>query len=545
MGCSQQENQVKIIVVSQPHGAHAEIYILLKETVADAYIVCGDLLDGPFYSVDAADSFSYLLEYFHAMKEQGAGISLKEIASNISGSPDSGLDIREKASAFLGLLERARTAMLQKYRILDNVLSTKPYVPVYSLPGCTDMDLRYTALRDRTIHKEARKAGSLVISGLGCPEVGDDALPCSRDLSDAGDEVTKLIARDVPHILALHSGYGNVNAVGDSPEGSGSEHLRLVFFSGGPGTHGVERFGPVVFVRPAAFGSSSDRESKTKTGGFFYECMFTETRLERITLKKLTGERVIDVAEYNITPDGLPGERIIDGERFRELSEGTHLLRDDDIAHVPEIRLFRDIRNFFRIHQTRETELRVERLQAALDSMVDYRDRMALDLVGSANVGLSSKSSDVDMVLYLRAGKGLDDGAFREEFERAESKLRETLGPDFDFEVIDRINLDDVNLGVLERNYDCDTTRLFVTYRSACRAVNYRVLSPLEDRLNQDKTFRQEIQEQMRSYLRMFARTSDNSKSFEKYLLRLKTSGVAIPRHLEKKINMMLQKKPG
>ncbi|PKL74111.1 MAG: hypothetical protein CVV27_22170, partial [Candidatus Melainabacteria bacterium HGW-Melainabacteria-1] len=307
--------KMKIIIVSQPRGAHAEMYVLLKETVADAYMVCGDLLDGPFYSADAADSFSSLLEYFHDIEGQGTGKSLKEIISNISGNPDSAQDIREKASVFLGLLERARTAMLQKYRILDNVFSTKPYVPVYSLPGCADMDLRYTALRDRIIHDEARQAGSLVISGLGCPEVGDDALPCCRDLLTSGDEVTKLLVRDKPHILALHGGYVNSKDQNYSLEASGGDHLRLVFFSGGSGTHSVERFGSAVFVRPAVFGAPGVGEDSTAIRGFFYECLFSETVLEKITLKKLAGERVIDVAEYDVSRDGAPLERIIDGER--------------------------------------------------------------------------------------------------------------------------------------------------------------------------------------------------------------------------------------
>jgi hypothetical protein len=43
------------------------------------------------------------------------------------------------------------------------------------------------------------------------------------------------------------------------------------------------------------------------------------------------------------------------------------------------------------------------------------------------------------------------------------------------------------------------------------------------------------------SYLRMIIQTPDNIKSFEKYLNRLKISGIAIPGYLEKKINIMLQ----
>jgi len=80
-------------------------------------------------------------------------------------------------------------------------------------------------------------------------------------------------------------------------------------------------------------------------------------------------------------------------------------------------------------------------------------------------------------------------------------------------------------------------------YRSFCRPVNYRLLAPVEDLLNRNISFRKQVEENMRSYLRVLAASSDTRKSFEKYLTRLKTAGVVIPDEMMRRIETLLQKK--
>ena len=479
---------MKLIVLSDLRGAHAAMYILLKETVADAYLVCGDLIDGPFYSAES----------------------------------NAGYGTRQSHEDDPGLSERARRSAAQKYRVLENIFSTKPYAAILAVPGPGDTDIRGSAVGARCLFGETRPAGSLIIAGIA-----SDRAATIDDIAPRG-----------PHALAVHESR--------EPEVRALSVPLLIIYGGSALPSCIGREGGTVVLRPAAFSPVLRGEEMLYDGGLFYECSFHDGALSRIILKKLVGERVIDIAEYAVHAGGSVEQRVVDGERFRAMKEARAAdLPMDDAARAPEIRLFRDIRNFLRIHQTQETEKRVELLERAIESLGDDRGRVALDLVGSANVGLSGKSSDVDMVLYLRAGCETDEDLFRKKFDAAEEGLRAALGEGFEFEVIDRIDLDRVEKSLREKDPDCDAAQLFVTYRSACRPVNYRALSPLEDLLNLDLPYRRELEERMRSYLRMFARTSDNSKSFEKYLNRLRTSGIAIPDYLEKKINLMLQKKRG
>lgn len=479
---------MKLIVLSDLRGAHAAMYILLKETIADAYLVCGDLIDGPFYSAESNADY----------------------------------DARPPHDADPGLDERARRSAAQKYRVLENIFSTKPYAEILAVPGTADREIHGAAIGARCLCGEARPAGPFLLAGIA----GD------------GPASVEGIAERGPHALAVHD--TREAAVQALP-------VPLLIIHGGSALPScIGREGGTVVLRPAAFSPVFRGDEMLYDGGLFYECSFRDKAVSRIILKKLVGERVIDIAEYTVHAGGSVEPHIIDGERFAAMKEARPIdLPMDDTARAPEIRLFRDIRNFLRIHQTQETEKRVELLERAIESLGDDRVRVALDLVGSANVGLSGKSSDVDMVLYLRAGREQDEALFRKKFDAAEERLRAALGEGFEFEVIDRIDLDSVERAIRGKDLDSDAAQLFVTYRSACRPVNYRALSPLEDLLNGDIPYRRELEERMRSYLRMFARTSDNSKSFEKYLNRLRTSGIAIPDYLEKKINLMLQKKRG
>lgn len=521
---------MKLIVLSGLRGAHAELYILLKETVADAYLVCGELLDGPFYSSDASAEFISLRNQLTGLLSEKAPLtgSLEEFASRLAEDPSAADDARDKARSFLDLGERARQSALRKYRMLENIFSTKPYTEIYTVPGNGDMDLSGTPLRERCLSGKACTVGSHLIAGTR--------------IAGCADEVTasEFLSQQRPHVLAIPEERASTARTGTIP-------LVIIFPVKSAGTSEIIREGAAVKLLPSGFGTIMQHDGLLYEGGFFYECTFRADDIARIILKKLAGERVIDIVEYFFPAGGHVEERIVDPERFAAMKESRAVdLPADDTARAPEIRLFRDIRNYFRIHQTQETERRVELLQEAIESLGDDRSRVSLDLVGSTNVGLSGKSSDVDMVLYLRAGGTvMDEISFRREFDAMEERIREKLAGAFDFEVIDRIDLDRVEAGIRDKNLDCDAAQLFVTYRSACRPVNYRALSPLEDLLNRDIPFRRELEERMRSYLRMFARTSDNSKSFEKYLNRLKTSGIAIPDYLEKKINLMLQKKRG
>ena len=112
-------------------------------------------------------------------------------------------------------------------------------------------------------------------------------------------------------------------------------------------------------------------------------------------------------------------------------------------------------------------------------------DDIAMDVVGSVNMGLSQPSSDIDFVLYLRCRRDVPGNCSAcETYQGAERIIREILGEEYKFEILDCIDLNLVEKSIREKNYECETTQRFVAYRSICRPINYRVIAPVEDLLN-------------------------------------------------------------
>ena len=59
---------MRIIYATDIHGSFNELNILLQETVADMYIIGGDLIDIPFYSMDTAITYHDIQNYFHGLR---------------------------------------------------------------------------------------------------------------------------------------------------------------------------------------------------------------------------------------------------------------------------------------------------------------------------------------------------------------------------------------------------------------------------------------------------------------------------------------------
>ena len=167
--------------------------------------------------------------------------------------------------------------------------------------------------------------------------------------------------------------------------------------------------------------------------------------------------------------------------------------------------------------QTQETDERLDMLEQVAILMEDkIGDDIAMDVVGSVNVGLSEESSDIDFVLYLRCDSSCTEGfAQCERYRQAEAMIGEILGTRYKAEILDCVDLNLVEKSIREKNYECETTQRFVSYRSLCRPINYRVIAPIEDLLNQDMDYRQELEGSIRSYFKIFVTTSQHVRSFQ------------------------------
>ncbi len=553
---------MKIIYCTDVHGGFVRVYNLLRETVADLYIISGDLIDLPFYSLDQSVEYAEAQNVFHALRrESGEGqVLLEEYVGSLLNSGSIEGELAGKARYYLDASLKAREVMLKKYRILENIFSSKKDTMIVTIPGNYDMDLAGTALEARSLHLRSVNAGGLTVAGYGGAAVRTPGFPETygvlyggKSARDTDSELYRFMEQARPDIIAVHHpAYGILDTIshlgswGSAPLRSYCDNNSVILCLSG---HNHESWGArfvekTLYLNPSNFGEVMTSHGDISEGGFFFEITVSGAEVPEVQLKKIVETRVHDIVDYHREGDEYR-ESVIDRARLQALADVS--LIDENIerySQVPELRIFRDIRNFFRIHQTKQTEDRILNLERALQSLGPLTGHIALDLVGSVNMGMAQDSSDVDAVLYLKGqdscGGEFESCGFAKDVA---AQIKDLLADRHGFQAIDYINLDIVEKSIREGNAACDQTQRFAVYRSFCRPVNYRLLAPVEDLLNNNMPFRMQVEENMRSYLRVLAASSETRKSFEKYLTRLKTAGVIIPDEMMRRIEMLLQKK--
>jgi Icc-related predicted phosphoesterase len=552
---------MKIIYCTDIHGSFLRIYNLLHETIADLYIISGDIIDLPFYSLDLAIEYYETQNMFYSMRRESNGqhILLEDYVESLFVKKGINDLVRDKARYYLDASVKAQEIMKKKYRLLENILSVKNNTPIVSIPGNYDMDLTMTALAQRNLHMKSIIVDNLKIAGYGGADVHTPGFPerymiryGGKATKDTDSELYHFLEKEKPDIIAAHHpAYGIMDTI--SYLGSwGSPSLRsycdnhrvIACLTGHIHENwGVRASDTTVYLNPSNFGEVMTPQGEISEGGFFFEIIVEDGRVPVVYFKKIVDTRIYDIAEYGYDGAGYR-ESIIDHARLQALRQLTVV--DENMERynqIPELKIFRDIRNFFRIYQTKQTEERIKNLEKAMESLGQLSGHIAMDLVGSVNMGIAQDSSDVDAVLYLKNARSCG-----EDFESCDfakditGRIKDFLKDRHGFEVIDFINLDLVEESIHSENVDCELTQRFAIYRSFCRPINYKIIAPVEDLLNGNLAFRKEVEENMRSYLRVLGTTQDIRKSFDKYLTRLKTMGVTIPDSMIHRIEMILQK---
>jgi len=552
---------MKLIYLTDIHGAFSQVATLLSETVADIYIVAGDLIDIPFYDIDAAIRYHELQTELWALRARlnRNDEILEDFVDSLLEKPDVSEDIIEKGTRYQEYTIRARRVMQQKYKVLENHLSFKTSAAIYALPGNYDMDLKYTSLHERDLHLHWHAVDGLRIAGYGGADVWTAGIPqryivryeSGIGAGDGASELYRFFRAVRPDIIVAHQpAHGVMDRLSfKGPSGSpalrtycDNHGVRLCLTGHVHADWGLRESEGTLYLNPSNFGDVTTGTGDVAEGGFFYAVNFEAGAPAAVTLHKLVEDRIYDIAAYR-KEAGSWTEDVIDSERL----DARRLYRNYDMktkkySHIPEIELFKEIKKFYRLFQTQETEDRVTELEKAVEMMKDRFEDVAMDIVGSVNLGISQKSSDIDIVLYLRCDSNCRDlNEQCEYYQRVKRSIAECLGSRYRFEIIDCINLNQVERSVITRNFECETTQRFVAYRSICRPVNYKVIAPIEDILNEDPGFRREMEGSIRSYFRIFATTSQHMRSFDKYESRLKSIGIKLPESIREKIRQYLQ----
>ncbi len=554
---------MKLLYLTDIHGAFDRIKELLNITIADLYIIGGDLINIPFYNMESAIRLDELHKEFSALRKNAGkeNMLLEDFVEGLINSPGHSDDILKKADKLQHLTIRARRVMQQKYKILENIISTKQTSDILCIPGNYDMDLKYTSLYERDLHLHRFKFNGAIIAGYGGADIWTPGIPekyivkynAGRDIDKRKNEMINYFKAVKPDIIVTHEpAYGiHDNLKSWGPSGSpalrdycDNNDVMLCLTGHIHNDWGFKENENTIFLNPSSFGEITAVTGDVLEGGSFYTIEIEESSVKSVLLQKYTDKRIYDIAEFKPVNDKWT-ENIIDRKRLDALKKNENYdTTTEKYSHVPEINLYNDIRDFFRTFQTRETEARVEKLEKISRLIEDKVEGIAMDVAGSVNMGLSQPSSDIDIILYIQCGTPCrTDWTECSHMKKAEDSIEKSLDGQFKFEIIDCIDLNQVEKDIREKNYESDSAQRFVAYRSMFRPINYKFIAPIEDLLNEDIEFRKELEGSIRSYLKILANTSKHINSFKKYKARINSLGITIPRSIEKKIEDYLQVK--
>ncbi|MFW5863054.1 MAG: nucleotidyltransferase domain-containing protein [Spirochaetota bacterium] len=535
---------MNIIFCTNIHGSFAEVYTLMRETVADVYILSGRLIDRAFYSRELdrqLDSLRNEVIKTGSIKnmDDKSPVTLAEHISKGTGFTD---QQRETASKFITLHTRATHSITRKYEMFDGVLSTKPHVTAFILPG-EKGELAGTSLEKRNIHNIVHALNKFDILGYTISPSLDKPDHVIKELSvkkkkGSPDSQTNMAVFSLPHDYTVDTADTKHPVPGIIMNFCNETDADICLFNYPGYGFTVYMNEGTLYVAPPHFGGHPRSDGSYVEGGYFYDLEFDQEIIKRIILRKLVRDRVYDLSEYLPSGNSLH-ETVIDQHRHECMKNNVQCdTLTERHTPVPEIRRFKDIRNFFRMYQTEETDRKVTKLARSLESLSDEIPDAAIDIVGSVNLGLAQESSDVDLVLYICSDEEAcyDEDQLCDRFDEVGKEIRTTLRGDVDIEVIDNINLNRVMDSIRKDDVECPALQRFVVYRSICRPVNYRVIAPVEDMLNENIKLRIEIEKIMAEYLQVIGTTKDTTRSFSKYQSRIRSLGVDIPEVLQKKI---------
>lgn len=554
---------MRMIYVTDIHGAFERVKTLLTETVADVYIIAGDLIDIPFYNMNTAINYHELQSYFHGLRLRmnREGMTIEDFVEELLEKPNVSAEIEEKGTKYQQYTIRARRVLQQKYKVLENIIAVKQKTPVLCLPGNYDMDLKYTSLHERDLHLHRHPVQDIVIAGYGGAEIWTPGIPeryivryrGGIGVEDQNNEMLNFFVAAAPDVIVTHQPAHGIHDRVTQFGTSGSPALRnycnrhpvLACLTGHiHGDWGFQYSEGTVYLNPSNFGEVTLLTGRVAEGGFFYSLEIENRQIRKVIFKKLVDDRVYDVADY-FFENGSCEEKIIDRDRYAAMKTGINFdTKTQKYSHIPEIQLYNEIKQFYRLFQTEETRNRLDKLEEVTRLVEEkVKGEIGIDVLGSTNMGLCQTGSDIDFVLYIRCNnESSADLNSCDQYIHAQKLLEETLRPDYAFQIMDCIDLGVVEKAIREKDYESDMTQRFVAYRALCRPINYRVIAPVEDLLNQDMEFRHELEGSIRTYFRIFINTSQHSRSFAKYESRIESIGIKIPESIQQKIKAYLQR---
>lgn len=316
---------MKLVYFTDIHDARKSLRTVLEKMQADLYVVSGDLIYKAFLTEDKLFHFVSLQESIYAfLNKNNIRLTPHELCANVLRDPHKyPLHLQTEAAEYRLLYQKASYNMKSKYAIFRQLFSNYSKVPVISIPGNYDMDLRYTAMQDIDLHLQSREFFGLKFSGYGGAPIITSGIPDFLSVvfheykDEKGHPVSEpydFLLQEKPDVVVIHNpAYGRL----DSLAGFGcvgSQGIRDYIDENSPDlvlsghVHedcGLLLRGQTIFLNSSNFGSVESVYDTEEKGGYFCQIEFLEDVQQKpkarvFTLFRLVGSEIVKVARVDI-----------------------------------------------------------------------------------------------------------------------------------------------------------------------------------------------------------------------------------------------------
>ncbi|XDD50532.1 metallophosphoesterase [Leptospira sp. WS92.C1] len=301
---------MKIIYLTDIHDGLRGLKEILQQTQADLYLFSGDIIYKAFFSTDRIIEFCTIQEEMYRIsKDQREEINAYDYATRAIRFPEKySVDIVEKSKEYRTLFHQAAKTMKEKYELIEIIIQKYSTAPVRVLPGNYDIDLQYSALYERDIHRKTFEQDGYKFAGYGGAPILTSGIPEKlavkfHEYSRNGksySEPEDFFKEEQPDIVVIHNppygfldkipNYGNVGSQGIrrylddySPALVVSGHVHE--------DQGVIKKGKTVFLNPSNFGAV-DSVFGFQPGGFYSEIFLENGLVETVKLNRLVDHKI-------------------------------------------------------------------------------------------------------------------------------------------------------------------------------------------------------------------------------------------------------------
>jgi Icc-related predicted phosphoesterase len=554
---------MKIIYLADIHGAFAQVKELLAATDAQVYIIAGDLIDKPFFTEEMAARYRALQRSLCRLQVQLGPDSadmddfVESLLKPSDMFPEISRDVLEHAAEYRDATVRARRVLQQKYKVLESILSLKSNSLVFCLPGNYDMDLQYTSLHGRDLHRHWYHAADLRIAGYGGADVATPGIPqryCVPYRADRGGrEMARFFTETRPDIIVTHKpAHGVHDHVAPMGESGSTElrmyceenHVPLCLTGHIHDQWGFQEIDGTIYLNPSNFGEVHRPGGTVAEGGFFYSIDFQDRQVSTVTLCKLVRGVVHEVVTYAPRNERWV-EKISDPERFGALLRGKTHDCEGKSGFTIRSEIMNKMKWFFPRTAVRHliNEITEKAGQAAFEIEKRYGASLSLDLLVEEDQQSSGANLPLDAVLYVRHsqvwpasrekhGGGLPPGVMR--------IINEINDKCPQISIIDCIDLDEVERALHEKDFECYAALLFAAYRAFGQTLAEGDASSVEEIFNSSRAFRGEIEGTGWAYMEIFQNVAARVQNMKLFEARLRELGITAPEAFKLKIREYL-----